>query len=128
MDERPVRRMTASQRKLEALRPTPDPTPCPHCGRDTVTVSGVCRDCWHYKGDDGRAPRLSAAEQEFQALRPMPPPLRVPAVVLGMAPGIVLVALGLSTASTIVGIVLCVVGAFALDGLKIVPRRPWHWP
>ena len=33
MDEQRMRRMTASQRELEALHPTPDPTPCPHCGR-----------------------------------------------------------------------------------------------
>jgi hypothetical protein len=26
-------------------------SPCPHCGRDTVTTSdGICADCWGSKG------------------------------------------------------------------------------
>jgi hypothetical protein len=128
MDERRVRRMTASQRELEALRPTPGPTPCPHCGRDTVTVSGVCRDCWRFKGDDGRPPRLTASEQEFVSLRPMPPILRVLAVVLGLLPGVLLVYVGPGTASTVVGIALCLIGAFVLDRMRIVPRRRSSWP
>ena len=128
MDEQRMRRMTASQRELEALHPTPDPTPCPHCGRDTVTVSGVCRDCWQYKGDDGRAPRMSAAEEEILSLRPMPPIVRVLAVALGLLPGLALVYLGPDTASTVVGIVLCGIGAFVLDRMRILPRRRNSWP
>jgi hypothetical protein len=31
-----------------------EPTPCPSCGRNTITVDGVCKECWAYKGDDGR--------------------------------------------------------------------------
>jgi hypothetical protein len=120
--------MSASQRELEALHPAPGPTPCPHCGRDTVTVSGVCRDCWGYKGDDGRAPRLSGAERDFSSLRPMPPALRVLAVVLGMAPGVLLVYAGPGTSSTVAGIALCGIGAFVLDRMRIIPRRRPDWP
>jgi hypothetical protein len=25
-------------------------SPCPHCGRTTKTVQGVCADCWRSKG------------------------------------------------------------------------------
>ena len=25
-------------------------SPCPHCGRTTKTVQGVCADCWGSKG------------------------------------------------------------------------------
>jgi hypothetical protein len=27
-------------------------SPCPHCGRDTKTVQGVCSDCWGVKDPD----------------------------------------------------------------------------
>jgi hypothetical protein len=96
--------------------------------RDTVTVSGVCRDCWRFKGDDGRPPRLTASEQEFVSLRPMPPILRVLAVVLGLLPGVLLLYVGLGTASTVVGIALCLIVAFVLDRMRIVPRRRSSWP
>jgi hypothetical protein len=39
------------------------PTPCSSCGRDTITVDGVCKECWAYKGDDGRAPQRPLVEE-----------------------------------------------------------------
>jgi hypothetical protein len=29
-------------------------SPCPHCGRETKTVEGVCADCWGTKEEDHR--------------------------------------------------------------------------
>jgi hypothetical protein len=29
-------------------------TPCPHCGRNTKTIEGVCADCWGSKEEGHR--------------------------------------------------------------------------
>jgi hypothetical protein len=29
-------------------------SPCPHCGRETKTVEGVCADCWGAKDEGHR--------------------------------------------------------------------------
>jgi hypothetical protein len=49
------RRERINVRARRRLRDAPE-TPCPHCGRVTKTVDGVCADCWGVK-DDARARR-----------------------------------------------------------------------
>ena len=47
--ELPPRRPRAKSRAVRALRRAPR-SACPHCGRETPTVSGgVCADCWGVK-------------------------------------------------------------------------------
>ena len=47
--ELPPRSARRERRAARALREAPR-SPCPHCGRETATVSGgVCADCWGVK-------------------------------------------------------------------------------
>jgi hypothetical protein len=49
------RRERVNVRARRRLRTAPE-TPCPHCGRVTKTVDGVCADCWGVK-EAGKAAR-----------------------------------------------------------------------
>jgi hypothetical protein len=51
------------RRAFVALSRAPK-SPCPHCGRESKTVQGVCADCWQVKdpavaGRHARPPRTS---------------------------------------------------------------------
>jgi hypothetical protein len=49
------RRERANLRARRRLEDAPS-SPCPHCGRVTKTVDGMCADCWGVK-DEARARR-----------------------------------------------------------------------
>ena len=55
------RRERANVRARRRLEEAPS-APCPHCGRVTKTVDGMCADCWGVKDHD-RAKRWLTARR-----------------------------------------------------------------
>lgn len=59
-------------------------TVCAHCGHRTVTVDGVCPDCWSYKADDG-VPERPRPEEPRSYPGSLSPPLWLVGLILALA-------------------------------------------